>query len=417
MKRRISDLLDGIRADGVELKTKTPLSSQRIKELTMSKITKNEKKGNRAVFRILAVAAAISLMTVTAFAAEKVFGVGDLFRNIFNDQLEKDRQMVQEYDLDVTVQETISQGQIDVVNELGGNFQPVTQTSEGTTVTLKAAFADANILKAYLSVEAPEGTVLPDGIIYQFADWKTNRDWMPFTVGENVPYEPFGVNYDIEVLPDEDPTDNKKKFCVTGVAQSGIEFAFNDGYSKFLNIAGIYQQVVDVDGDEDGFVLLAPGNFSFDVGVVNDVQAVDVDVDGLTYGGHKTRSWTHDSPCLEPCGEYLTGETDPETGLPIHLASWDYSVTAKSMKITPLSVEWKCDYTCSDETMYYTLQFQVVMKDGTSPICADLGGGLSNETSSEGILYFTTPIDLDEVDHILIGDPEIDSAYKVYLPQ
>lgn len=417
MKRRISDLLDGIRADGVELKTKTPLSSQRIKELTMSKITKNEKKGNRAVFRILAVAAAISLMTVTAFAAEKVFGVGDLFRNIFNDQLEKDRQMVRDYDLDVTVQETITQGQIDVVNELGKDFQPMTQISEGTTVTLKAAYADANILKAYLSVEAPEGTVLPDGILYQFVDWKTNRDWMPFTVGENVPYGPAGVNYDIEVLPDDDPNDNKKEFCLTGVAQSGIEFAFNDGYSKFLNIDGIYQQVVDVDGDEDGFVLLAPGSFSFDVGVANDVQVIDLDVGGLTYGGHKTRTWTHDSPCLEPCGEYLTGETDPETGLPIHSASWDYSVTAKSMKITPLSVEWKCDYTCSDKTMYYTLQFQVVMKDGTSPICADLGGGLSNETSSEGILYFTTPIDLDEVDHILIGDPEIDSTYKVYLPQ
>ena len=417
MKRRISDLLDGIPGEPVELKTKTPLSSQRIKELTMSKITKNEKKGNRAVFRILAVAAAISLMTVTAFAAEKVFGVGDLFRNIFNDQQEKDRQMVQENGLDVNVQETISQGQIDVVNELGRNFQPVTQSSEGTTVTLKAAYADANILKAYLSVEAPEGTVLPDGIIYQFADRNNSPDWMPVTVGSDAPYDVYGIYCETETLPDEDPDDNKKEFCVTVTTQGGGEFAFNDGYSKFLNIDGIYQQVLDVDGDEDGFDLLAPGSFSFDVGTVNGIMTIDVDVNGLTYGGHKTRTWTHDSPCLESCGENLTGETDPETGLPMHSESWDYSVTAKSLKITPLSAEYENEYTTSNERRSFSLAFQVVMKDGTSPVCEYRTVEYADDGRSAGIAYFTTPIDFSEIDYILIGDPEIDSTYKVYLPQ
>ena len=43
MKRRISDLLEDIRDDTVELSSETPLSSQRIKELTMSKINKEKK--------------------------------------------------------------------------------------------------------------------------------------------------------------------------------------------------------------------------------------------------------------------------------------------------------------------------------------------------------------------------------------
>ena len=40
MKRRISDILDHYSDSSVELNNSTPLSSDRIKELTMSKITK-----------------------------------------------------------------------------------------------------------------------------------------------------------------------------------------------------------------------------------------------------------------------------------------------------------------------------------------------------------------------------------------
>ena len=69
MKRRISDLLDDIRDDTVQLNSETPLSSERIKELTMSKI-KQEKKprnGKRMAFRILAAAAAVSLLAMTGW--------------------------------------------------------------------------------------------------------------------------------------------------------------------------------------------------------------------------------------------------------------------------------------------------------------------------------------------------------------
>ena len=89
MKRRISDLLDGYQDSSVELTCGTPLSSERIRELTMSKIQYKEKKTKRLGFRLLAVAAMIATMVVTAVAAEAVFGAGDWFRQILNIQKEQ----------------------------------------------------------------------------------------------------------------------------------------------------------------------------------------------------------------------------------------------------------------------------------------------------------------------------------------
>lgn len=418
MKRRISDLLEGIREDTVELNTQTPLSSNRIKELTMSKINSEKKTHNtkRIAFRILVAAAAISLLTVTAFAAENVFGAGDWFRDILGNRLEEDRKTVQQEGLDITLPETVSQEQIDVVNELGQVFEETSIESEGTTMTLTAAYADANVIHLYFQAEAPEGTVLPDGILYQFYDYNA-EDWNILELPQGAPYELSGYNVDVEALPDADPTDNRKDFHVTIYTQSGMEMQFNDGGSKLYHITGIYEQVVDMNGDEDGYVRLAPGSFTFDVGIANEAKVVELDVDGLTYGGHRTRTWTHDSPCKEFCKENLTGQTDPDTGLPIHAESWDYTVTPKRLAISPLSADWACDYTCSDDRASFGLSFRVVMKDGSSPLLVDGGGTYNDEKCmSSGTNYFSTPIDLSQVDYILIGDPEINSTHKVYLP-
>ena len=291
MKRRISDLLEGIREDTVELNTQTPLSSNRIKELTMSKINSEKKTHNtkRIAFRILVAAAAISLLTVTAFAAENVFGAGDWFRDILGNRLEEDRKTVQQEGLDITLPETVSQEQIDVVNELGQVFEETSIESEGTTMTLTAAYADANVIHLYFQAEAPEGTVLPDGILYQFYDYNA-EDWNILELPQGAPYELSGYNVDVEALPDADPTDNRKDFHVTIYTQSGMEMQFNDGVSKLYHITGIYEQVVDMNGDEDGYVRLAPGSFTFDIGIANEAKVVELDVDGLTYGGHRTRT-------------------------------------------------------------------------------------------------------------------------------
>ena len=91
MKRNISDMLDHMTVEAMDLDRSTPLSSQRIKELTMMKINHKEKKSRRMGVKLLALAAAISMLGVTAFAAEEIFGAGDFFRNILGIRLQESR--------------------------------------------------------------------------------------------------------------------------------------------------------------------------------------------------------------------------------------------------------------------------------------------------------------------------------------
>ena len=393
MNRKISDLMDHIGETNVELDMLTPLSSQRIKEITMKKVKKNNSVRRFGV-RLLIAAAIISMMAVTAFAAENVFQAGDWFRGLFNDE--------------------ISDGQVEVINELGADFAPQTITSEGTTITLSAAYGDENVLFMYFRVVAPEGTVLPDGITYDFYDYNT-QNWNVLELPEGVDYAKHGYSLDIEPLADADPSDNHKDFLVKIESQSGNGIRFNDGKSKLYHITGIYEQVTDVDGDEDAYVPLATGDFTFDVGLCNAAEMIELDVGGLTYGGDKTRTWTHDSPCIESCSEELTGETDPVSGLPIHSESWTYSVTAKSLRITQISAEWECEYTC-DYGFIYGLDFVVVMKGGSRIEALSGIGNLDGGTWSKGTAVFTEPLDLEQVDYILIGDEELGQTYKVFLP-
>lgn len=428
MKRKISDMLDAYADQSIKLEHSAPLSSRRIKELTMNKMEVKEKKSKRIGFRLLVAAAVIATMAITVVAAEAVFGAGDWFREILNIQLEEDERRTE--GMDVTLQDSISQGQIEVVNQLGKVFEEQTQTSEGTTVTMHAAYGDAHILHLYFTVQAPEGVVLPDDILYTFHDGNERYEdledrYIPLSPGEDAPYEHISQQVDVEALLDENPGDNKKEFHVVINGQAGTECEFNDGYAKYFNIWGIYEQVVNVNGDEDGYELLAPGTFSFDVGLTGEPEVIELkEAEGFVYGGAKTRTWTHDSPCQNLCEPNLTGETDSETGLPIHSESWNYQVTVKKMAISPMGVDWEVEYTCDDDQMGFGLEFRVVMKDGTSPVMGQ-GGSRSDAPSwltggpgiGTGLTYFSVPIDLEEVDYILIGDEELDQTMKLYLPE
>ena len=86
MKKRISDLMDCIHDADYELNQETPLSSQRIKELTMNKIT-NKRKSRHIGFRVLVAAAVIAALTITAAATSEILGAGEWFLNILNIQM------------------------------------------------------------------------------------------------------------------------------------------------------------------------------------------------------------------------------------------------------------------------------------------------------------------------------------------
>ena len=85
MKRNISDLLDRYPAEDVELGGNTPYSSNRIKEITMKNIhteTKSRKRGFKPA-HLLVAAAVAAAFTVSALAAGRMFGAGELFQDFF----------------------------------------------------------------------------------------------------------------------------------------------------------------------------------------------------------------------------------------------------------------------------------------------------------------------------------------------
>ena len=415
MKRKISDMMDTYRRQPLETLNDTPLSSQRIKELTMKRIAKKEKKGRRIAFRLLVAAAIIATLTMTVFASEELFDSGSWFREVLNLQLREETQRQP----DESIQETVSDGQIEIINELSKGFQPQTQTDQGTTVTLQAAYGADYMLHLLFRVEAPEGTVLPDGIEYDFVDGNAPMEERDNLVpGEDAPYEHISRQIELEALPDDDPADNVKDFHVTVRGQTGTGCRFNDGYTKYFIITGIYQQVCDVYGDDDGYELLAPGNFKFNVGLSGELEQIRLkEAEGFTYGGEKTRTWTHDSPCLPPCEEHLTGEYDPDTGLPIHSETYTYEVAVENMTISPMGVEWQVKYSCDNWRYSFSLDFQVVMKDGSTPVTTGANGDANDGEATKGTSYFTVPIDLAEVDYIIIGDEELGDTMILHLPE
>lgn len=150
MNKKISDLLDGYEDGGVELSGETPLSSARIKELTMKRITHGEKADLRRVpFRLLAAAAAIAALTMTVFTAARMLGAGDLMAGLFEWWGGK----------------PLNATQVETLNSMGHVFDGSEQfsvTSNGATMTPVAALADEDAYYLRLRVEAPEGVVLPD---------------------------------------------------------------------------------------------------------------------------------------------------------------------------------------------------------------------------------------------------------------
>lgn len=403
MKYRISDLLDSLDVQDVEISGLSPLSSQRIKEITMKKVNGTYKRKPRIFGKLLVVAAIIACMAATALAANQIIGAGDWFRD----------------------EKGLDEKEAELVSELGESFKPQTYTNQGTTIEAKAAYADDHILYLYLSVTAPEGTVLPDGILYDFVDRSaatdySNPDAFHYNhLGGNAPYTALYNSMIVKALEDANPTDNKKDFLVELKVQLNQETNFNDGYTKFLPILGIYEQVANAEGDHDAYRLIAPGDFRVDITLDHPMEKVALDVNGIRYGGIKTRTWTHDSKCLEACQDYLTGQTDPDTGLPIHEEIYEYYVTARTLTLSPMGASWSNDCETKNTNMSISMAFRIVMKDGSVVKTSTITDCQiqDDDTGYAGTKTFAAPIDLDEVDYIEIGDSEVGETYKVYLPQ
>ncbi len=374
MNRRISDLLDAYHDDSVELSGPTPLSSARIKELTMNKINgaKTVKKAARLTTRLLAAAAVIAALTVSALAVNYAIGAGGLMQGFFA----KDG-------------EALSTGQIETLDQIGQTFEGGV-TDNGATITPLAALADDNCCYLRLRVEAPEGTVLPDlepDSYYQLfgGRWPEEELTLTSASGEDLQ----GYTYAFEWQPDSDPADNVKEVVIRFTAQGTERLVFSRQEGIVLTIPGLWVQSA-----EKAYTPVFTGHFA------------------LTVGRFERRSLTVD------CGG---ADHVDETGL-------GFTVWLDRIELSPLSISmWFRDNVKPDQTSRVHFGgssgicegLQIVLKDGTVAFDnvpswkydpADLNWDASTMLADGPIndrncyAPFGRPLDLDQVDYIKFGD-------------
>lgn len=377
MKKRISDLLDGYEDSGVELSGDTPLSSARIKELTMSKITPSKKKLIRWPVRLLAAAAIAAALTASAFAVVRIAGAGELMRDIF------------------TAGESgapLTTGQIGALDRVGKTFGEGV-TDNGATLTPIAAVADANCFYLRLRIEAPEGAVLPDldpdaGGAYQLWGSRWPEEMLTFTseTGDLI----GGYNAYTEVLPDNDPTDNVKEVVVRYTTSYwGNNAVFNNGSAKLLTVRGLWIQSPD-----KGYTPVFTGEFVLDVGGCFDERVLAADCGGADYHdgtGYGYTTWL-DRVELSPLSMTASYRNNVNGGIELR-----EGVMSVAPGLQGLRIVLKDDTAALDNTP----QGNADVPDGWDPAVMLTGG--PGETIETHVL-FDQPLDLDQVDYIQFGE-------------
>lgn len=382
MKRNISDLLDQYPAGDMELGGNTPYSHTRIKEITMNQINTETKTSKRPFkpARLFIAVAVVAALSVSAFAADHIFGAGELFQDFFAKE-----------------GGSLSQGQLDTIDQLGhaageaAADLPAAVTQNGATITPIAALADENIYYLRLRVEALEGTALPDldmdrdSAVYQLFG-PEGEDHLTLEPAQGAyPADSFGYNLEFSVLPDNEPNDNIKEFVLQFTNLSGNGIALNDGISKLLTIHGLWIQ----DSDK-GYTPIFTGEFTFDIGLNFRSQSVSVDAGGLTWS---TRA-----------------EDDFNNKV------YDVTNTVKHMSLSPLSLSYCYTTTLPKDNNWVGAGLgpvEIGLKDGTvistlhgcdTDIDAPISG---EERELEGFRVFDQPLDLSQVDYVQYGDSKI----------
>ena len=378
MNRRISDLLDGYEDDSVELSGETPLSPARIRELAMKKIAPGKKTGlYRLPVRLLAAAAMLAALTVSAFAVARALGAGELMQHLFT----------------VWSPGPLTTAQVESLNEVGRVFDGSGQysvTSNGAAITFISALADEDRYYLRLRVEAPEGVVLPDlsGEDVRYSLWGDLRDTGPLleTDGGQSCQEYF-----CRTLPDDDPADNVKDIILM---LGGGGLTYNDGGSKRLNIYGLWIDAPDGSGRTYDEVFR--GTFQFDIGAHFESRMAVIDCGGAAW-------------------------TDPDAG---------ETNLLDTMKLSPLGVrfDFRTNLRRDNERRRPEVpgDVRIVMKDGSEVFIGhncgylmyknrpgdindpyyQIGPGLLTDRPEWDVTYyhgFFKPLELDQVDYVQFG--------------
>ena len=359
MKRNISDLLDDLPVENIELENTSLLSARRIKKKTMKKIVAPKSHGVRWLWRVAAVAAVIVALSVSVFAADVVLNDGALFNVFFN--------------------KTLSDDEAALVDEIGKNMeQSVTQN--GATITAVQAVADESFCWLHLRVEAPEGVVLPDLdddlYFYYFAGVYLSEFIVQHRYTPDDQWNQLAYAHSVKALEDPDPSDNLKEFILIVHGEDGENIFRRSGETRLV-IPGLYI----IKGKSPEKQTLFTGRFVFDISMDhvdrNSINTV-VDTNGVTFYNEE----------------------------------YDYTTKVSKVTISPLHLEVSFSTTpLNDPYIFpYGGPIDLVMKDGTTIRVLDAWFDARNQNVADPddvagpkVTYFTTPVVVENIDSIILG--------------
>ena len=365
MAYNIYDLMDTVQDDTVALPEDKTVDTGRIKALTRQKLRQQAQRpaGQRTgrFTRGLLIAAAAAVMCTATVAAARL-GVADSFKGYFGDLTAAEKQLVEQH---------------------GTTDMPAPVTSNGTTITLLAAYGDAYNCYVRLRVAAPEGTVLripntqtegdlmfrgteEDGILetepYDFSGCGHGVSWEDAVPGDNVLE---GVlHLEIQMLGETTEQRMREQYGFTRFMR------FDDGLPKTLHFTSL---AVLKDG-RYGEKLLE-GDWQFALPALSAwVEPLTVDADGLT-----------------------VDSTEP--GRTIYLDHFQIGDTyTQALYTCDSDPDWVEKPPCEPAGGW-----ALVLADGSEVAIKDDGAFNYSGDRVNAFWRYEAPIDLAEVDHIRFG--------------
>lgn len=252
----------------------TDMDDELLRRAEMSPPKRRNCTGKRVNLRlfgkIVAIAAVLTSLMITVYAADTAFGGGELFGGFFGGSL--------------------SEKQVEVLNTIGRtyaeeNYTDYTEkentekdvlTSNGATITPISAASDGRICYLHFRLEAPEGVVLPDlpeDRYYAFAGKGSDERLEVHFYAES--FQLYGS--DVAALPDADPTDNVKEFVLELRAYWLQGF---NGNTVRISIPGVWVKGLSSTSSKYHYSKLFSTEFEFDI----TVNPVDVRIDMRNVG-------------------------------------------------------------------------------------------------------------------------------------
>ena len=377
MKHNISDLLDDMYVDDIEMKALAPLSPRRIKNNTMNTIQKKKGRGSPWLRRIAVAAAVIVLMTVTVFAADTVFNDGAMLNKLLGNE---------DATLEKLFGKQLTENQLELVDDMGRTFEQ-SVTVNGATITPLRAVADAKTYFLYMRVEAPEGVVLPDldnsgeyMYSYCLGGNYSSQCQIRYQSSEQGEWHKFDANFTVTVLEDENPTDNVKEIVVK-IFNPGEYPRMDRNARTQIYFSGFYIHKWKT----QEWTKLFGGDFYIDIGIDNvnrDDQTIEIDTGGVSFYNEE----------------------------------YDYTTRVNRVQIYALHLELDYSYTAPSDSLIFPYggPLQIVMKDGTVINALedhfdarDQRVVNPEDVAGPMLVHFDEPLVVTDIDYIILGGEHI----------